>query len=269
MSDITRLLEIMTRLRDVEKGCPWDVAQRFETIAPYTVEEAYEVADAIEGGDREALRGELGDLLFQVVFHARMAEEEGAFDFAAVVDGICEKLVRRHPHVFADPDAPSPSWEEHKAAERAEAAAASGQRASALDDLPRGFPALVRAAKLQRRMGGAGFAWRDRAGMMAKIDEEIEEVRVELAAGDDAGAGRELGDLLFVAANLARECGVDPEAALRATNARVEARFRHLEARLAESGRTPADAPDGEIDALWQEAKAKETGRRRADPDER
>jgi ATP diphosphatase len=263
MSDITRLLEIMARLRDAEKGCPWDVAQRFETIAPYTVEEAYEVADAIEGGDREALRGELGDLLFQVVFHARMAEEEGAFDFAGVVDAICDKLVRRHPHVFAEPGAPSPrapspTWEEHKAAERAETAAGEGRRASALDDLPRGFPALVRAAKLQRRMAGTGFAWRERAGMMGKLEEELEEVRVELAAGDDAAAGRELGDVLFVAANLARECGVDPEAALRATNARVEARFRHLEARLAESGRTSVEATPEEVERLWQEAKAKE-----------
>lgn len=258
MSDVTRLLEIMVRLRDAERGCPWDVAQRFETVAPYTIEEAYEVADAIERGDLPALRGELGDLLFQVVFHARMAEEAGAFDFDAVVGAICDKLVRRHPHVFGGPGEPQPSWEEHKASERAAAAAEAGRRASALDDLPRALPALARAAKLQRRMARAGFEWRDRAGMMAKIDEEVAEVRAELDVGDDTGAGRELGDVLFVAANLARECGVDPEVALRETNARVEARFRHLESRLAESGRTPADAAEEELQTLWQEAKARE-----------
>jgi len=248
----------MVRLRDAEKGCPWDAAQRFETVAPYTVEEAYEVADAIERGDLAALRGELGDLLFQVVFHARMAEEAGAFDFGDVVDAVCDKLVRRHPHVFGEPGTPPPSWEATKRAEREAAAAEAGRRPSAVDDLPLALPALRRAAKLQRRMAASGFAWRDRAGILAKLDEELGELRAELEAGDARAAGRELGDVLFVAADLARECGIDPETALRGTNARVEARFRHLEARLAESGRTPADADDEELWALWREAKAQE-----------
>jgi MazG family protein len=258
MSDVARLLDIMVRLRDAEKGCPWDAAQRFETVAPYTIEEAYEVADAIERGDLAGLRGELGDLLFQVVFHARMAEEAGAFDFAGVVAAVCDKLVRRHPHVFAEPGTAPPSWDETKRAEREAAAAEAGHRPSAVDDVPRALPALKRAAKLQRRMKGAGFRWRDRAGIVAKLAEELAEVRAELDAGDDAAAARELGDVLFVAANLARECGADPETALRETNARVEARFRHLEARLAESGRTPADAEPEELRALWHEAKTRE-----------
>ena len=261
MSDVTRLLDIMKRLRDPEKGCPWDVAQRFETIAPYTLEEAYEVADAIAGGDRASLRDELGDLLFQVVFHARMAEEEGAFDFADVVDAVCDKLVRRHPHVFGDGAvasvaAQTRSWEASKAEERAAAAAEAGRRPSALDDLPRALPALVRAAKLARRMAGAGFDWRDAAGMFDKLEEEVGELREELARGDHDAAARELGDVLFVAANLARNQGIDPEAALRGTNDRVEARFRHLEARLAEQDRTPGDAPSEELQRLWDDAKA-------------
>jgi len=258
MSDVTRLLDIMVRLRDAEKGCPWDAAQRFETVAPYTVEEAYEVADAIERGDLAALRGELGDLLFQVVFHARMAEEAGAFDFGAVVEAVCDKLVRRHPHVFGAPGTPAPSWDETKRQEREAVAARAGRRASALDDLPRALPALQRAAKLQRRMAASGFDWRDRAGILAKLDEELGELRAELEAGDTAGAGREFGDVLFVVANLARAWGVDPEAALRSANARVAARFRHLEAQLAESGRAPADADEDELRALWREAKAGE-----------
>jgi MazG family protein len=259
-----RLLEIMARLRDPEKGCPWDVEQRFETIAPHTIEEAYEVADAIERDDRPALRDELGDLLFQVVFHARMAEEEGAFEFDDVVEAICDKLERRHPHVFgdatvADAEAQTRAWEAHKAAEREAAAAHAGRPASALDDVPLALPALARTGKLTRRMARAGFDWRDREGMFDKLAEEIGELRAELDAGDAEAAGRELGDVLFVAANLARECGLDPEVALRGSNARVEARFRYLEARLAESGRTPAQAAPEELEALWREAKARET----------
>ena len=263
MSDVARLLEIMARLRQREGGCPWDVAQRFESIAPHTLEEAYEVADAIERGDRDALREELGDLLFQVVFHARMAEEEGSFAFGDVVEAICAKLVRRHPHVFgdarvADAEAQTLAWEAHKAAEREAAAARESRRASAVDDVPRSLPALARAGKLQRRMARSGFDWRDRQGMFEKLGEEIGELRAELLTGDRAAAGRELGDVLFVAANLARECGIDPETALRQTNTRVETRFRRLEARLAERGRTPAEASDDELRALWDEVKAAE-----------
>jgi ATP diphosphatase len=260
MSDVTRLIEIMARLRDPQRGCPWDVAQRFETVVPHTLEEAYEVADAIMGGDRDELRDELGDLLFQVVFHARMAEEEGAFAFQEVVEAVCDKLVRRHPHVFGDEaGTPAPSWETHKAAEREAAAARDGRRPSALDGIPRALPALSRAAKLARRMANAGFVWRDPEDLFRKLDEEIGELRAEIVACDREAAGRELGDLLFVAANLARAEGIDPEQALRAANDRVEARFRHLEARLAEDGRKPAEADGDEQQRLWAEAKALET----------
>jgi MazG family protein len=260
MSDVARLLEIMARLRQREGGCPWDVEQTFQSIAPHTIEEAYEVADAIERGDRAALREELGDLLFQAVFHARMAEEEGSFAFGDVVDAICAKLVRRHPHVFgeaivASAEAQTVAWEAHKAAEREAAAARESRLPSAVDDVPRALPALARAGKLQRRMARSGFDWRDHQGMFEKLGEELTELRAELLAGDRAAAGRELGDVLFVASNLARECGIDAETALREANARVEARFRRLEARLAEQGRTPADASDEELRALWAEAK--------------
>jgi len=261
MSDVPRLLDLMVRLRDRESGCPWDAAQRFESVAPYTLEEAYEVADAIERGDRRALRSELGDLLFQVVFHARMAEEEGAFDFADVVEGICAKLVRRHPHVFAAAEgrrAEAPSWEGLKAAEREALAADAGRRASALDDLPLALPALSRAAKLQGRMARSGFDWATSSEIFAKLEEELGELRAELDAGDREAAARELGDVLFVAASLARRHGIDPETSLRRASARVEGRFRHLEARLAAAGRTPADAEGAELGDLWREAKVHE-----------
>ena len=263
MSDVTRLLDLMVRLRDRENGCPWDVAQRFESVAPYTLEEAYEVADAIERGDREALRSELGDLLFQVVFHARMAEEEGAFDFGDVIESVCEKLVRRHPHVFGTAegratDREPPSWEALKAAEREASAARAGRRASAVDDLPRALPALTRAAKLQGRMARSGFDWRRPSEIFEKLDEELGALRAELDAGDGTAAARELGDVLFVATSLARAHGIDPEMALRGTNARVEARFRQLETRLAAAGRKPADVAADELRELWREAKARE-----------
>jgi len=263
MSDVTRLLEIMALLRDREQGCPWDLEQRFESVAPHTLEEAYEVVDAIERGDRDALRDELGDLLFQVVFHARMAEEEGGFAFGDVVDAICDKLVRRHPHVFGDAriddaEAQTRAWDTHKAAEREAAAAREGRRSSALDDVPRALPALARAGKLQRRMARAGFDWRSPEGMFEKLDEEIGELRDDLASGRPEAAARELGDVLFVAANLARACGIDPETALRDANLRVERRYRFLEARLAEQGRKPGDATGPELWALWDEAKTRE-----------
>lgn len=262
MSDASRLLEIMRRLRDPEKGCPWDVGQTFETVAPYTIEEAYEVSDAIASGDRVALREELGDLLFQVVFHARMAEEEGAFGFSDVVDAVCEKLERRHPHVFAEPGSPPPSWEAVKADERAAKARAGGREASAIDDVPRALPALSRAAKLQRRMASAGFAWGSTEALFAKVEEEVAELREELERGDAAAAGRELGDVLFVVANLATTIGSDPETDLRGTNARVEGRFRRLEAGLRAEGRAMKDLAPDELLARWTQAKraAREEG---------
>jgi len=252
----------MARLRDPEGGCPWDVEQSFETIAPCTIEEAYEVADAVARGDREALRDELGDLLLQVVFHARMAEEEQAFDFRDVVETLCDKLVRRHPHVFGDAEidsaeAQTRSWDALKAAER-EARAGDGAPPSAVDDVPLALPALLRAAKLQRRMARAGFAWGDEDALLEKLAEEAGELRRELASGDLRAFSREVGDVLFVVAGIARERGVDPEAALREANARVEGRFRHLEARLAEHGLRPADATREELRDLWRQAKERE-----------
>lgn len=256
--DIDRLLEIMARLRDPERGCPWDVQQSFATIAPYTIEEAYEVADAIARGDLDDLRDELGDLLLQVVFHARMAEEAGAFAFRDVVAAICDKMVRRHPHVFgaaviADEPAQRRAWEEHKARERADGAA--GQP-SALDGIAVALPALIRAEKLGRRAARAGFDWPDMTGVLAKIEEELGEVRTELSGGSDARIAAEIGDLLFACTNLARKTGVDAEAALRDASRRFEQRFRHIEAALREAGRDTVEVPLVELEALWQAAKA-------------
>ncbi|MEI8394518.1 MAG: nucleoside triphosphate pyrophosphohydrolase [Rhodospirillaceae bacterium] len=268
---LSRLLEIMARLRDPVTGCPWDVEQSFRTIAPYTVEEAYEVADAIEQGDSAALRDELGDLLFQVVFHAQMAREQGLFDFGSVVMAISDKMVRRHPHVFgetkvADADAQTRRWEEHKAAERAETAAAAGRPVSALDGVIRGLPAMTRALKLQRRAARVGFDWVETIDILDKIEEEIGELRVELrAAGTAACRGPahdrvadELGDLLFALVNLARRLEVDPEAAVRGANAKFDRRFRRIESLLAAAGRVPTDATLEEMEALWQQAKQEE-----------
>jgi ATP diphosphatase len=268
--DISRLIEIMARLRDPERGCPWDVKQDFASIAPYTIEEAYEVADAIERGDLDDLRDELGDLLLQVVFHARMAEEAGAFAFGDVVLAINEKLVRRHPHVFgdlneADSDAVKRLWATIKAEEkraRAERRATQGlpaeTPAGALDGVPSALPALGRAVKLQERAARVGFDWPDAAQVLDKIEEEIGELRAELAGGDRARLKDEVGDLLFAVANLARHAGVDPETALAGTNGKFTRRFAHIEARLAEAGRGPHDASLDEMEALWQEAKAAE-----------
>ena len=256
---VDRLKEIMVRLRDPNGGCPWDVEQTFATIAPYTIEEAYEVADAIERGDMDDLKSELGDLLFQSVFHARMAQEAGLFDFDDVAAAIADKLERRHPHVFgdetaqADDKAQKARWEDIKAAER-KARAQGG----VLDDVPVGLPALTRAAKLTKRAGRVGFDWPSTDEVFDKLAEEIEELRVEIAAGDKDKAREELGDLLFVVANLARKLDVEPEDALRGANAKFVRRFGFIEAELARDGRTPDQSTLEEMDRLWDAAKAAE-----------
>ncbi len=255
---IFRLLEVMARLRDPDGGCPWDVAQTFATIAPYTVEEAYEVADAIERGDLSDLREELGDLLLQVVFHARMAEEGGVFDFGQVAQAITDKLVRRHPHVFGEAgqrssDEQTAAWEVIKAQERAGKA-----KTGVLDDVPVGLPALTRAVKLTRRAARVGFDWPSTREVLDKLREETAELEVEIEAGDRAKAREELGDLLFVVANLARKLEVEPEDALRAANAKFIRRFGFIEAKLGEDGRTPDQSDLAEMDGLWEAAKATE-----------
>lgn len=265
MSPVDRLNAIMVRLRDPDGGCPWDVEQTFQTIAPYTLEEAYEVADAIERGDMDDLKGELGDLLFQVVFHARMAEEQGLFAFDDVATAIADKLERRHPHVFgpdgpleaakADGAAQKARWEDIKAGER-KAKAQHG----VLDDVPVGLPALARAAKLTKRAARVGFDWPSTAEVLDKLDEEVAELKAEIAAGDLDKARGELGDMLFVMANLARKLGVEPEDALRGTNAKFVRRFAFIEAELAKDGRTPEQSDLAEMDGLWDAAKAAERG---------
>jgi nucleoside triphosphate diphosphatase len=269
-SDIRRLIDIMAALRDPIAGCPWDVQQTFASIVPFTIEEAYEVADAIERGATEDLRDELGDLLLQVVFHARMAEEAGLFDFGGVVEAITSKLVRRHPHVFGDAgemssDEVKALWGRIKAEEkRAKLAseARSGRTAEtksgALDGVPLALPALSRAMKLQEKAGKVGFDWNDVRAVLEKIREEIVEVEAEIAHGSAQAQSSEVGDLLFAAVNLARHLNVDPEAALRSANAKFERRFAHIENRLAEGGRTPESASLDEMELLWTEAKAGE-----------
>jgi len=261
VTPIDRLNAIMARLRAPVGGCPWDVEQTFQTIAPYTIEEAYEVADAIERGDMGELKAELGDLLFQVVFHARMAEEQGLFAFDDVATAMSDKLERRHPHVFGDesarPDgvAQKARWEDIKAAERA-----AKSQPGVLDDVPVGLPALARAAKLTKRAARVGFDWPSTAEVLEKLDEEVAELKVEIAAGDLDKAREELGDLLFVMANLARKLGVEPEDALRGANAKFVRRFGFIEAELAKDGRTPEQSDLAEMDGLWDAAKAAERG---------
>jgi len=259
---LTRLLAVMAWLRDRQHGCPWDIDQTFKTIAPYTIEEAYEVADAIERGDMPALKEELGDLLLQVVYHAQMASETGAFGFDDVAAAIADKMVDRHPHVFgdlkiADADAQTVSWEARKAAERAKKGGA--EPTGALDGVAKALPALLRAEKIQKRAARVGFDWAETGPVIDKIEEELGELRTELAAGtiDPARVSDELGDVLFAVANLARHCKVDPEAALRGTNDKFERRFRYIEKRLAEQGRKPAGATLEEMETLWQEAKTR------------
>jgi ATP diphosphatase len=261
--DISRLIEIMAALRTPKTGCPWDLAQNFATIAPYTLEEAYEVADAIERGNLADLKDELGDLLLQVVFHARMAEEQGAFAFGDVVEAITEKLIRRHPHVFGDEQSHTPHaveglWERIKAQEKAARGVTSDD--GALSGVPVGFPALTRALKLQAKASKVGFDWNDPCAVLRKIREETDEIEAALDSGEVEAAAAEVGDLLFAAVNLARHLRSDPEAVLRQTNQKFQRRFAAIERVLAARGRTPQDATLAEMDALWNEAKAREQG---------
>ena len=258
---LLELLSVMARLRDPVAGCPWDQVQDFASIAPYTVEEAHEVAAAIQAGpDFPALLDELGDLLFQVVYHARMAEEAGRFDFAAVARAITAKMVRRHPHVFGgaparDAAAQTQAWESQKAVERA---AVAGKESGALAGVPGALPALSRAAKLTRRAARVGFDWPDAAAVLDKLEEEAAELRAEMPAADPARLKDEVGDLLFVLANLARKLDLDPEDCLHSANKKFERRFKAVEQRLAERGLAPADADLDAMEAEWQAAKAAE-----------
>ena len=254
----------MAALRTPATGCAWDLAQDFGSIAPYTIEEAYEVADAIARGDLDDLRDELGDLLLQVVFHARLAEEQDAFSFGDVVEAITSKLIRRHPHVFGEardlaPEAVEALWDEIKQAERAARRTAEPTAPpSVLDHVTLGLPALSRADKLGRRAAAVGFSWPDSDGVLAKIDEELAEVRSAMADASLPEVTEEVGDLLFAIANLARYLDIDPEAALRAANAKFERRFRAVESRLAADGRSPRQSDLAEMDALWDDAKRAE-----------
>lgn len=263
--DIERLLDIMAALRTPRTGCPWDLEQDFASIVPYTIEEAYEVADAIQRGDMADLTDELGDLLLQVVFHAQMAREEGLFDFGGVVEAITTKLIRRHPHVFGEARNLPPAevkklWAEIKAQEKAERARRHPPvgPTSVLDGVPTAMPALTRAVKLQEKAGKVGFDWNDIRMVLAKVREEADEIEAALdnGAGQDEVAA-EIGDLLFAVANIARHAHVDAEGALRGANAKFERRFHHIEMRLREKGTAPARSSLDEMDALWNEAKAK------------
>jgi nucleoside triphosphate diphosphatase len=266
--DISRLLEIMAALRTPGTGCPWDLEQNFASIAPYTIEEAYEVADAIARGDLEDLRDELGDLLLQVVFHARMAEEQNSFSFGDVVEAITRKMVRRHPHIFAGrdgrltpPDVRG-TWERIKVEEKAERAARRPRHEtvhqSLLSGVKVGQPALARAMELQRKASSVGFDWNDPHAVLRKIREEADEIEAALDGGDADELADETGDLLFALVNLARHLGADPEMSLRGTNAKFERRFGYIERMLAAKGRSLEGASLAEMDALWNEAKGEE-----------
>jgi ATP diphosphatase len=262
--DIARLLEIMAALRTPGTGCPWDLEQNFATIAPYTLEEAYEVADAIARGDLADLREELGDLLLQVVFHARMAQEQGGFDFGDVVEAINTKLIRRHPHVFGDLRGATAEdvkglWDRIKAEEKAEKARGRPpEHAGALAGVPVAMTALTRALKLQDKAGKVGFDWNDPLAVLSKIREECDEIEAEIASGDRVKAAAEVGDLLFAVVNLARHLDADPEATLRAANQKFTRRFTSIEQALAVEGKRPQDSTLAEMDALWDAAKAAE-----------
>ncbi|GMW07673.1 MAG: nucleoside triphosphate pyrophosphohydrolase [Gammaproteobacteria bacterium] len=256
MNTIDKLLEVMSRLRDPVRGCPWDREQDFTSIAPYTIEEAYEVADAIDRGNLADLRDELGDLLLQVVFHARLAEERGAFTFDDVVEGIVGKLVRRHPHVFGDERIESAAeqrtaWESVKAIERS----GTSRRHHVLDGVAAALPALARAAKLGRRAAAVGFDWDDARGVTTKLREEMAELEASTQAGDATGMREEVGDLLFTTANLARHLDLDPEEALRLANRKFERRFGMVEQRVRDSGRKWQELTSADLDALWIDAK--------------
>ncbi len=258
-AELRRLLAIMSALRDPATGCPWDKAQSFATIAPYTIEEAYEVADAIARHDLASLPDELGDLLFQVVYHARLAEEAGLFGFAEVASAISNKMVKRHPHVFGDEAmrdavAQTASWEAQKRAERA-----GRQENGTLAGIPVGLPALTRALKLTARAGRVGFDWPDPQAVLEKLDEEVAELRAELTDADPARLADEIGDMLFVVANLARKLDLDPEACLRQANDKFTRRFQGVEQRLAAAGKAPADASLDEMEHEWRAVKAAET----------
>ncbi|MBB1519152.1 nucleoside triphosphate pyrophosphohydrolase [Aquipseudomonas guryensis] len=270
MYQLDDLLHLMARLRDPQHGCPWDLKQSYATIVPHTIEEAYEVADAIERSDFEHLPGELGDLLFQVVYYSQLAREEGRFEFAQVVDGITRKLIRRHPHVFVDGDlygAPDAAkleeaavkqrWEELKAEERAEKAAVPEQL-SLLDDLPNALPALSRAVKLQKRAAQVGFDWPEALPVVDKVREELDEVLEAMSENDPQAIAEEIGDLLFVVTNLARHLKVDPETALRSANGKFERRFRFIEQTLRAAGQAIENCSLEQLDALWGEAKKQE-----------
>jgi len=267
--EIARLIELMAALRTPKTGCPWDLEQNFATIAPYTIEEAYEVADAIERGDLDDLRDELGDLLLQVVFHARLAEEQGVFDFADVVETLTTKLIRRHPHVFGDardltPEAATALWDTIKAEEKAARRTRGREDAEgALAGVPAGLPALTRALKLQQKASTVGFDWNDPKAVLAKIREEVDEITAAIDAGHKAEAAAEVGDLLFAVVNLARHLDADPESVLRGTNQKFERRFAFIERALAARGKTPGAADLAEMDALWDAAKAAEKARKK------
>ncbi|MBL4613941.1 MAG: nucleoside triphosphate pyrophosphohydrolase [Magnetovibrio sp.] len=262
-NDLDGLLHLMARLRNPDGGCPWDLEQSFSSIAPHTIEEAYEVADAIDQGDMAHLKDELGDLLFQVVFYAQMANEAGDFDFHDIVAAITEKMVRRHPHVFGDQtgienaDAQTANWESLKAEERKNNAAKSNSGAphGALDGVSRGLPALMRAAKLQKRAARVGFDWPSTLPVFDKFREEVAELEAEVATGDTKGMEHEVGDLLFTCVNLARKLDIDPETALRHANGRFEGRFGHIEHTLWGDNRKVEDTSLEELDQLWTEAK--------------
>jgi ATP diphosphatase len=262
--DISRLLDIMAALRTPKTGCPWDLEQNFRTIAPYTIEEAYEVADAIERDDLDDLRDELGDLLLQVVFHARMAEEQSAFAFGDVVEAVTSKLIRRHPHVFGDLSGKTAEevkglWEQIKAEERAaKAKRKPPTHDGALAGVPAVLPALTRALKLQQKAGRVGFDWNDPRAVLAKIREEADEIEAALDGGRADEVPGEIGDLLFAVVNLARHHDTDPETALRGTNQKFERRFAFIERALAAQNKKPQDATLAEMDALWNAAKAEE-----------
>jgi len=273
MSDISRLLEIMAALRTPGTGCPWDLQQDFASIAPYTIEEAYEVADAIARGDLTDLREELGDLLLQVIFHARMAQEQGAFAFPDVVATLTAKLVRRHPHVFGEAQGLTPSaveglWERIKSQERKEKPGRDEGGEGALAGVPVTLPALTRALKLQIKAARVGFDWNDPLAVLAKIAEEADEIEAEIANGDRTAAQAEVGDLLFAVVNLARHLGIDPETALRGSNLKFECRFAAIEQALAARGKTPTQATLTEMEELWTAAKTAERAQREDHPSE-
>jgi ATP diphosphatase len=271
LTGINKLLAVMAALRDPARGCPWDVAQDYATITKYTLEEVYEVVEAIERQDLNAMREELGDLLFQIVFYAQVATDKGHFDFNGIAQETADKMIERHPHVFsdktlADTDALMKMWEADKAAKRAEKAKAEGSVPSVLDDVPTALPALTRAVKLQGRAARVGFQWKDLSQYFEKLEEEIGELKAVLKEKENVGEPlplelvdrltEELGDVLFVAANIGRAIRIDPELALRTTNRKFENRFHTIEAELAKTGRTPADAGINELVALWDKQRS-------------